>query len=73
MSLHESAFKYLNPTEKQKFSMEEVRDAYKNFTDQIQRAMPDGPDKTYVIQLLRTAAMWTHVAITRHQDGSPRE
>lgn len=73
MSLHPSTFHYLNPSEKQKFVMQEVRDAYANFTDMLQRVLPDGPDKTYVIRQIRDAAMWSHVAITRNQDGSPRE
>jgi hypothetical protein len=73
MTLHENTFLYLKPTEKQMFVMEEVREAYKAFTDRLQRTLPDGPDKTYVIRLIRDAAMWTHVCITRHSDGSPRE
>lgn len=72
MSLHESTFKYLKPTDEQMKTMDFVREAYDNFAKVLQSQLPDGPDKTYVLRLLRTAAMWSHVAITRHQDGAPR-
>jgi hypothetical protein len=73
MTLHPETFNYLKPSERQLFQMQELRDAWPKFADLIQRALPDGPDKTYVIRLIRTAAMWANVAITREQDGSPRE
>lgn len=73
MSLHESTFNYLSPTDKQKDTMAFVREAFTNFSKVLQTNLPDGPDKTHVLRLLRTTAMWSHVAITRHQDGSPRE
>ncbi|HEY2530291.1 MAG TPA: hypothetical protein VGJ20_20535 [Xanthobacteraceae bacterium] len=73
MTLHHSTFDYLKPTERQIFQMQELREAFPKFADLIQRALPDGPDKTHVIRLIRTAAMWANVAITREQDGSPRE
>lgn len=73
MSLHESTFQYLKPTDKQMEAMDGLRDDFKRFANLLQHLLPDGPDKTYVLRLLRTTAMWSHVAITRHQDGSPRE
>lgn len=73
MSLHGSTFKYLKPTDKQIAVMDEVRYRFDDIAQVLQTALPDGPDKTYVLRLIRTAAMWAHVAITREQDGSPRE
>lgn len=70
--LHPETFNYLKPTEKQMFVMQELREAFPKLADVLQRALPDGPDKTYVFRLLRTAAMWSNVALTRHQDGAPR-
>lgn len=72
MSLHESTFQYLKPTDEQMKTMDFVRDAYTTFARVLQSQLPDGPDKTHVLRLVRTAAMWSHVAITRHQDGAPR-
>jgi hypothetical protein len=73
MSLHDSTFGYLKPTEKQLFIMEEAREAAKRYADTLQRLIPDGPDKTYTIRKLREVAMWANIAITREQNGGPRE
>ena len=73
MSLHPSTFRYLKPTDRQMQTMDFVREAFDTFSKVLQQNLPDGPDKTYVLRLLRTTAMWSHVAITRNQDGSPRE
>lgn len=73
MSLHNSTFLYLKPTDKQMGTMDFVREAYDNFAKVLQQNLPDGADKTHVLRLIRTAAMWSHVAITRNQDGSPRD
>lgn len=73
MTLHESTFAYLKPTDRQMDTMQGVRDDFRRLTSSLQQALPDGPDKTYVIRLIRTAAMWSHVAITRQPDGSPRD
>ena len=73
MTLHDSTFEYLKPTIKQKEIMESVRESFRAFAEGMQLALPDGADKTHVFRLLRTAAMWANVAITREQDGSPRE
>jgi hypothetical protein len=72
MSLHESTFFYLKPSDEQMKTMEDVRHGFDVMAKTLQAALPDGPDKTYVLRLLRTTAMWSHVAITRHQDGAPR-
>lgn len=73
MTLHESTFLYLKPTDRQAAVMEMVREEFESFARFLQHSLPDGADKTHVIRLLRTAAMWSHTAITREQDGSPRE
>lgn len=72
MTLHAETFNYLKPTEQQMFQMQELREAFPRLADLIQRTLPDGADKTHVIRLLRDAAMWCNIAITREQDGSPR-
>lgn len=73
MSLHESTFGYLNPTDAQKSDMQVCRDAAKAYADAIDAMAPDGPDKTYALRKLREIAMWVNVAITRQPDGSPRQ
>jgi hypothetical protein len=72
VSLHDSTFLYLKPTDRQVQDMDFVREAFKNMSKVLEQHLPDGPDKTYVIRHLRETAMWAHVAITRHQDGAPR-
>jgi hypothetical protein len=72
MAMHESTFEYLVPTEEQKETMARVRAAAKEFCDVLERELPDGPDKTFVIRAHRTHAMWANVAITRQPDGTPR-
>jgi hypothetical protein len=67
-----STFEYLKPTDAQLDCMARVRAAAKAFSDVLEQELPDGPDKTWVIRNHRTTAMWANVAITRHQDGSPR-
>ena len=73
MSLHPETFNYLKPTERQLFQMQELREAYFKFAELLQRTLPDGADKRHVIGLIRDASMWSHVALTRNEDGSPRE
>lgn len=70
--MHTSTFSYLQPTDSQIVTMERVRDAAKTFALVLDDALPDGPDKTFVIRNHRTTAMWANVAVTRHPDGSPR-
>jgi len=73
MPLHSSTFEYLKPTDKQLQTTAEVRTKFAEFTRYIEGALPDGPDKTFVIRQLRDSAMWANVTITRGADGSPRE
>lgn len=73
MSLHHSTFEYLKPTDTQIEQMSRVRAAAKAYADVLDEALPDGPDKTFIIRAHRSNAMWANVAITRHPDGAPRE
>jgi hypothetical protein len=73
MALHPTTFEYLKPTDKQVQDMGAVREAFKVFTDTIDKFIPEGPDKTYLLRHLRDAAMWANIAITRNPDGSPRQ
>ncbi len=72
MSLHESTFGFLQPTEEQKDRLVIVRSAAADYAQTLERELPDGPDKTYILRSLRTLAMWANVAITREPDGTPR-
>ena len=72
MALHHSTFQYLKPTEDQLAAMASVREAFENFANFLGQAIPEGPDKTYLIRQLRDCAMWANIAITRNPDGSPR-
>jgi hypothetical protein len=71
--MHRSTFDYLSPTTEQTQRMQRIRDAANIFCEAIDQAVPDGPDKTYAIRLLRTLAMWCNVSITRQPDGAPRQ
>ena len=73
MSLHESAFDYLEPTDTQRAALQSVRPHFHDFALMLDRHLPDGPDKTYVMRKLREVAMWCNVAITRQPDGAPRD
>jgi hypothetical protein len=70
--MHSSTFEYLKPTEEQIEQMAAVRLASKTYCDALERCLPDGPDKTFVIRAHRSNAMWANVAITRLPDGTPR-
>lgn len=72
MSMHESTYEYLKPTDDQLEAMAKVRSAAKAYGDALEALLPDGPDKTFVIRAHRSNAMWANVAITRQPDGSPR-
>ena len=73
MTLHPTTYEYYSPTEAQKMAMAEVRAAAKAYSDVLERALPEGPDKTFVLRAHRSNAMWCNVAITRLPDGTPRE
>ncbi len=72
MPLHESTFGFLKPTEEQITHMARVREASKAYSDILERELPEGPDKTYILRSHRQNAMWANVSITRLYDGSPR-
>jgi hypothetical protein len=71
--MHESTFEYLKPTDEQKNTMEQARQAAATYCRELERLLPDGPDKTFIIRAHRANAMWTNVAITRLPDGTPRQ
>jgi hypothetical protein len=70
--MHASTFSYLKPTDTQLGLMQEARDAAAKYADALERVIPDGPDKTYLLRKFREVAMWANIAITRQPDGSPR-
>ena len=70
--LHDSTFEYLKPTDEQIEKMATLRAAAKTYADALDAALPDGPDKTYILRAHRQNAMWVNVAVTRHPDGTPR-
>lgn len=70
--MHATTYEYLKPTDDQITRMNAVRAAAKAYSDVLERELPDGPDKTFVIRNHRSNAMWANVAITRHPDGTPR-
>lgn len=72
MPMHSSTFEYLKPTFDQIERMARVRAAAKAFNDVLEKELPEGADKTFVIRAHRSNAMWANVSITRLQDGAPR-
>jgi len=72
-TLDKSTFDYLQPTDEQKEDMQICRDAARQYGAQLDEIVPDGEDKDFILRSLRTLSMWVNVAITREQDGSPRE
>lgn len=73
MTLHPTTFEYLKPTDAQVETMAKVRKASADYAAELDRLLPDGPDKTFVIRAHRSNAMWANVAITRQADGAPRD
>lgn len=73
MILHPSTFEYLKPTEAQIETMSALRKAASEYAEILDRLLPDGPDKTFIIRAHRANAMWVNVAVTRQADGTPRE
>jgi hypothetical protein len=71
--MHLSTYDYLKPNDAQINSMARVRAAARKYGEVLEHVLPDGPDKDHVIRKHRETAMWANVAITRHEDGSPRE
>jgi methylmalonyl-CoA mutase N-terminal domain/subunit len=73
MSLHDTTYAYLAPSDAQVQAMARLRAAAKAYSDVLERELPEGPDKTFALRNHRTTAMWTMVAVSRQPDGSPRE
>lgn len=72
MALDKGTFDYLTPTDAQVDDMGSLRMAAGVYAGEIDKLVPDGPDKTYLLRKLREVAMWVNVAVTRQPDGSPR-
>lgn len=73
MAMHNTTFDYLKPTDEQIETMAKLRAAAKVYCEALERWVPDGPDKTYIIRAHRQNAMWANVAVTRLPDGMPRD
>ena len=71
-TLHCSTFEYLKPSDGQVEVMNHLRSVTAQYAKEIDQALDDGPDKTYILRRIRETAMWINVALTRHADGSPR-
>lgn len=72
MPLHPSTFEYLSPTPTQISEMKVARELFATLAKELEGLLPDGPDRMHVMRTLRTAAMWTNIAITRYSTGEPR-
>jgi hypothetical protein len=72
MPLHDTTFFFVEPTFEQRMDMDKGREGFRQLANLLDRLIPDGPDKDHINRLLRSAAMWTNVAIARHEDGTPR-
>jgi hypothetical protein len=73
MMLHPSTFNYLLPTDAQLELMFDVRAKTTEYARALSLALPDGPDKEYILRKVRELAMWIDVTITREADGRPRD
>lgn len=71
--MHSSTYEYLKPTDKQLEDIGRLRIAAKEYGELLERLLPDGADKTFVIRSHRSNAMWANVVITREADGTPRK
>lgn len=71
--MHYSTYDYLKPTSDQLDKMSRLREAAKIYGEILEKELPDGPDKSFIIRAHRSNAMWVNVAATRLPDGTPRE
>lgn len=71
--MHPTAFEYLKPTDEQLAKMTIMREAAKTYCDILEKELPAGPDKSFIIRNHRTNAMWVNISITRHPEGMPRD
>ena len=72
MAMHKTAFDYLKPTDAQLAEMDVLRAKAAAYAVELDAALPEGPDKTYIMRKLREVAMWVNVCLTRQPDGTPR-
>lgn len=70
--MHPSTFEYLKPTDDQITQMALVREAARAYCEVLEKSLPEGPDKSFIIRAHRSNAMWANVSITRLPDGTPR-
>lgn len=70
--MHSSTYDYLKPTDEQLATMYRLREAAKSYGEILEKELPDGPDKTFIIRAHRSNAMWVNVCVTRLPDGTPR-
>jgi hypothetical protein len=73
MSMHESTFSYLAPTERQQEDMQLMRVQFANLAAIIEAVVPEGRYKSLTITKLEETAMFCNKAITRESDGTPRD
>jgi hypothetical protein len=71
--VHDSTFQYLKPSEQQVADMNTVRGAFAEVADVVLAKVPGSADRTYLLRKIRECAMWANVAITRTDDGTPRD
>lgn len=71
--MHSSTFEYLKPTDEQIEKMNYLRQTTAAYSTVLERELPDGADKTFILRSLRSLAMWINVSITRDADGAPRD
>ena len=72
MSLHPSTFEHLKPRKGQLEVMNALREVTKRYAEVLDKALDEGPDKSYILRHVRETAMWVNVALTRLPDGGPR-
>lgn len=72
MTLHETTFNYLKPTDAQVETMDDFRKAFAELAEHIETDVPESRYRSLCITRLEEAAMWVNKAITRHGDGKPR-
>jgi hypothetical protein len=70
--LHPTTFEYIKPNAVGNALMKKVRLATRDYAAVLVEALPDGPDKTYLLRKVREVGMWANVTITRTADGAPR-
>ena len=73
MTLHDSTFDYVTPTQEQTGKMNTLRAAAKMYAHMLETHLPEGPDKTYLLRKLREVGMWVNICITREPSGAPRQ